>query len=336
AIRRMIMVPTDRGVFDVMAGGQKLLCASVALLAINALSATPALAADPEPDPDRVVTFSKDVMPILQQNCQVCHQPGAIGPMSLMNYEEVRPWAQVIKQRVIEREMPPYHYDTDVGIQELKEDKRLSVEDIETIVAWVDQGAPEGDPADLPPPVQWPDAAEWRLAATYGQPDVVIRSDPYTVPKNGSDLWWQPIVPTGLTEDRCIMAIETKPSVEGRSVTHHANSTFMVRDENGQFQRVGRLSEYALGKRGEIVPKDACRIAPANSFVSWDIHYYPDGQQEYKDNQVEIGLWLYPEDFDKDSLYPQDLTLYYLQGGDYDIPLHGTLLTQGFHSFDSP
>src|SRR5690606_29439818 len=107
AIRRMIMVPTDRGVFDVMAGGQKLLCASVALLAINALSATPALAADPEPDPDRVVTFSKDVMPILQQNCQVCHQPGAIGPMSLMNYEEVRPWAQVIKQRVIEREMPP-------------------------------------------------------------------------------------------------------------------------------------------------------------------------------------------------------------------------------------
>jgi len=295
-----------------------------------------AFAADPEPDPDRVVTFSKDVMPILQENCQICHQPGSIGPMSLMNYEEVRPWAQVIKLRVQEREMPPYHYDTDVGIQELKEDKRLSVEDIETIALWVDQGAPEGDPADLPPPVEFPPAGEWQLAKTYGEPDVVIRSEPYTVPKNGSDLWWQPVVPTGLTEDRCIRAIETRPSVEGRSVTHHANSSFMIQDENGQLQRAARLSEYALGKLGEIVPEDACRIAPANSFVSWDIHYYPDGSAEYQDDQVEIALWLYPKDFDKDSLYPQDLTLYYLEGGDYDIPPHGTLMTQGFHSFDSP
>src|SRR5690606_2025809 len=84
------------------------------------------------------VTFTKDVAPILQENCQICHQPGAIGPMSLMSYEEVRPWASVIRQRVVEREMPPYHYDTDVGIQELKEDKRLSREEIETIAAWVD------------------------------------------------------------------------------------------------------------------------------------------------------------------------------------------------------
>ena len=108
------------------------------------LSAGPAFASDP--DPDRVVTFARDVAPILQENCQICHQPGAIGPMSLLTYEEVRPWASVIKLRVEQQEMPPYHYDTDVGIQELKHDKRLTAEQIETIALWVDQGAPLGDP----------------------------------------------------------------------------------------------------------------------------------------------------------------------------------------------
>ncbi|MEX2583277.1 MAG: cytochrome c [Gemmatimonadota bacterium] len=310
------------------------------LFALPTLAATvfiapnPAFAADPEPDPDQV-TFAKDVAPILQQNCQVCHQPGAIGPMSLMTYDEVRPWARVIQLRVEEREMPPYHYDTDVGIQKLKEDKRLSVEDIQTISAWVDQGAPEGDRADMPAPVQWPDASEWRLAEDYGQPDVVIKSDPYTVPRNGQDLWWQPTVPTGLAEDRCIRAIETKPSVAGRAVTHHANSSFRL-ERGGDMTSAGRLSEYALGKLGEIVPDDACRVAPANSFVSWDIHYYPDGTTRIEDDQVEAGLWLYPEEFDQSKLYPQTLSLYFLEGGDYDIPPHGTLMTQGFHSFDSP
>lgn len=307
---------------------------AIALLTI--VTPTPVVAADPDPDPDRLVTYTKDIAPILQENCQVCHQPGAIGPMSLLTYDEVRPWAQVIKLRVEEQEMPPYHYDTDVGIQELKYDKRLSAEEIETIAMWVDAGAPEGDLADLPAPVEWPDASEWRLSETYGEPDLVIRSDPYTVPANGSDLWWQPVVPTGLTEDRCIMAIETKPSVPGRSVTHHANSTFMTKDEDGQLEQTGRLSEYALGKLGEIVPEDGCRIAPKESFVEWDIHYYPDGETNLEDDQVEVGIWLYPEEFDEDSVYEQDLTLYFLQGGDYDIPPHGTLMTQGFHSFDSP
>ena len=110
------------------------------------------------------VTFARDVAVILQENCQVCHQPGAIGPMSLMTYEEVRPWAPMIREQVSTREIPPYHYDTDVGIQRLKEDKRLSEEEIQTIVAWIDAGTPVGDLAEMPPPVEWPDAGEWRLA----------------------------------------------------------------------------------------------------------------------------------------------------------------------------
>ena len=88
--------------------------------------------------------------------------------MNLMTYEEVRPWAPLIRERVVERAMPPYHYDTDIGIQRLKEDKRLSSQEIRTIVAWVDSGAPLGDPADMPPPVEWPDAGEWRLAPELG------------------------------------------------------------------------------------------------------------------------------------------------------------------------
>jgi mono/diheme cytochrome c family protein len=278
----------------------------------------------------REVTFSREVARILQQNCQVCHQPGGIGPMSLMTYQEVRRWGQRIRTQVRERSMPPYQYDTDYGIQELKYDPRLSEEDIRTIVAWVDAGMPEGDPSDLPPPVQWPDPAQFRLAERFGPPDVVIRSAPYTVPAIGQDRWWQPVVPSGIPADRCIRAIETKPSVAGRGVTHHANSSWRV--EAGQIG--GQLSEYALGKIGEIIPEGACRTAPGNSQVAFDIHYVPNGT-EVPNDQVEVGIWLYPEGYQ--AKYRQTLTLYFLNGGrGYDIAPHGTLMTQGYHQFNTP
>ncbi|MEX2048944.1 MAG: cytochrome c [Gemmatimonadota bacterium] len=278
----------------------------------------------------RAVTFTADVAEILQQNCQVCHQAGGIGPMSLMTYQEVRRWASRIKTQVVERNMPPYQYDTDYGIQELKGDWRMSDEEIQTIVDWVDSGLAEGNPADMPPPVVWPDPAEFRLASQFGPPDMIVRSTPYSVPESGQDRWWQPVVPTGLTQDRCIRAIETKPSVEGRAVAHHANSSW-----RGAEQGIGgQLSEYALGKIGEIIPEGACRIAPANGQVAFDIHYWPNGV-EVLDDQVEVGIWFYPEDYE--SKYRQTLTLYFLNGGrGYDIAPHGTLMTQGFHQFNTP
>jgi hypothetical protein len=293
---------------------------------------TPAHAANPDPDPSEPITFTKDIAPILQENCQVCHRPGSIGPMSLLTYEEVRPWARVIKVQVEKRAMPPYHYDTDVGIQELKHDARLPAETIAMISRWVDEGAPQGDPAHMPAPKAWPDESAFRLSDDLGQPDLVIRSDPYTVPANGQDLWWRPTVPTGITKDRCIKAIELKPSVGGRAVTHHANSTFEVMGTDGQLRNAGRLSEYALGKLGEIIPEGTCRVAPANSYVNWDIHYYPTGE-EHVDNQVEIGLWFYPEDYQ--AQYRQTLSLYNLRG-DIAMPPHGKAMTQGFHTFNTP
>ena len=276
--------------------------------------------------------FAPDVAIILQENCQVCHQPGAIGPMSLMSYEETRPWAPIIKEKVLSQEMPPYHYDTNVGIQELKSDARLSAREIETIVAWADAGAPSGDLNDLPEPVVWPDASEWRMAERFGQPDLVIPSAPYDIPATGGDSWWRPQVPTGINDERCIMAIETRPSVPGRPSTHHANSRLMVQNEDGEWENYARLSEYALGKLGEIIPEGACRKAPANSMVAWDIHYYPMGEAVQGD-QVEVGVWLYPEEYV--ARYEQDLSLY--PGlGDIDLAPNGTAMTQGFHSFDHP
>ena len=279
------------------------------------------------------VTFSRDVAPILQANCQVCHRPGSIGPMSLLSYQDARPWSTRIRSKVASREMPPYQYDTDIGIQALQYDPRLSEDDIATIVRWADAGAPEGDPADMPPPAEWPDPGAWRLAADFGPPDLVVPAKPYTIPANGSDLWWEPLVKIPLTEDRYVKAIEVKPSVQGREVVHHANTTLYLEGEDGELvgQR-GRFTEYAAGKLGEIIPEGAGRLLPADSYVRWSVHYYPMGEV-VEDEVTELGFWFHPEDYEPD--YRQDLANYRLEG-DLAIEPNGTAMIQGFHSFDHP
>jgi mono/diheme cytochrome c family protein len=269
------------------------------------------------------VTFAKDVAPLLQRSCQQCHQPGAIGPMSLTTFEQVRPWARAIKQKLLTGEMPPYRYD-------------LSEAEIRTVVRWVDEGAPQGNPADLPPPLTFPDPTKWAFADQFGPPDLIVRTKPFSLPSRGQDVWWRPVVPTGLTKDRCIKAISVKPSLKGRAAAHHANSELLVPDEkSGQYVETERLTEYALGKVGEIIPSDSCRTLPANAMVKWDVHYYPTGE-ELKDDVIELGLWLYPENHQ--AKHKQDLKLYSLlmKGGELEIPPHGTVMTQGFHSFKTP
>ena len=279
------------------------------------------------------LTFSRDVAPILQRSCQVCHRPGSIGPMSLLSYADTRRWSARIKTKVATREMPPYQYDTDIGIQELKYDPRLSEADIAVIVGWAGAGAPEGDPADLPPPVEWPDPSAWRLAEQFGAPDLVVPAKPFTVPAVGSDLWWEPLVEIPLEKDRYLRAIEVKPSVQGREVVHHANTTLYVEGEDGELVRQGgRFTEYAAGKLGEIIPEGAGRLLPADSFVRWSVHYYPMGE-EVADEVTELAFWFHPEDYDPD--YVQDLANYRLEG-DLVIEPHGRTMIQGFHSFDHP
>src|SRR3989442_10457852 len=119
-------------------------------------------------------TFAKDVAPILQQKCQTCHQPNGMAPMALTTYGEVRPWAAAIKRRTQSREMPPWDIDRTIGIQEFKNDISLSDQQIETIERWVDAGAAQGNPADMPPPVNWPDAAHWQAERELGRPPDLV------------------------------------------------------------------------------------------------------------------------------------------------------------------
>jgi len=304
----------------------------LALTPLLTLSSAPVFAQAPEIEAGEV-TFAKDVAPILQQSCQVCHRPGAIGPMALLSYADARRWSARIRTKVAGREMPPYQYDTDVGIQALKYDPRLSEADIAAIVAWADAGAPEGDPADLPPPVDWPDPSQWKLAEQFGQPDLVIPAKPFTVPAVGSDLWWEPLVEIPLEQDRYLKAIEVKPSVRGREVVHHANTTLYLQGEDGELiSQGGRFTEYAAGKLGEIIPEGAGRLLPADSLVRWSVHYYPMGEV-VEDEVTELGFWFHPEDYEPD--YVQDLANYRLDG-DLAIAPNGTAMIQGFHSFDHP
>ena len=130
-------------------------------------------------------TFAKHVAPIFQEKCEACHRPDSIAPMSLRTFQESRPWARAIKARVEARQMPPWHIDKTVGIQEFKNDRSLTDDQIATIARWVDGGAPEGDPKDMPKAKEWPDGQVWTYAAMFGQkePDLIIRSTTWTQKK---------------------------------------------------------------------------------------------------------------------------------------------------------
>src|SRR6516165_7585939 len=181
------------------------------------------------------LTFTKNIAPIFQEKCQACHRPDSTAPMSLVTYEEARPWAKAIRERVIKREMPPWHINQTVGIQEFKNDRSLSDAQIATIVKWVDSGAPKGDPQDMPPAKQWPDESKWNLAEMFGgPPDLIIKSPDWTVPAVAQDAWYKPVVETGLTEPRWVRAIEIHPStVKGRKITHHALATLQQEEAAG-------------------------------------------------------------------------------------------------------
>ena len=133
----------------------------LAAVALGMLLGLPGAAAA-EAAADTQPTFTRDIAPIFQQKCEACHRPGYIAPMSLQTYQEVRPWARSIRQRVATRQMPPWHIDKAVGVQEFKNDRSLTNEEIDTIVRWIDNGAPRGNPEDMPAPMVFADVAGLR------------------------------------------------------------------------------------------------------------------------------------------------------------------------------
>jgi len=314
------------------------LAAGMTAITFIGLQAGTVLAAD-SADAAEPVTYSGHVAKIINENCVVCHREGGIGPMQLTNYDQVRPWAPLIQLKVANREMPPYAYDHDIGVQDLQADWRLAQDDIDTIVDWVNQGSALGNVEQLPPPPVLRDVDEWNFAAQFGQPDLVLASNPIDVPANGNDLWDKHFIDSGITEDRCIKALQVKPRGNAKTVVHHANTYFAEVTEDGGVDRKP-VTEYAMGKWGEVVPEGVCRTAFADSQIQWDIHMYPGGlggtapNAIVEDNVVELGIWLHPVGYQ--AKVTQDLASYQLDQGDLFIPPHGTAMTQGFHSFDHP
>ena len=262
-------------------------CGAVVIVATTGLTAqTSATQSSP--------TFTKDVVPILQRACQRCHRPNSMGPMSLVTYEDVRPWARSVKQRVVQREMPPWHIDRTVGIQRFKDDPSLSDEEIATIAAWVDAGAPQGNAADMPPAVAWGDADRFSF-----EPDLIVQlREDITLPDFGSDQWLNvPMEDTGLTEDRYIQMAEIKP-LRGTAVVHHANAIARRGRGDGEIgpgEGSPHLVEYAVGKAGEHYPEGSGKLLAAGSQLVMNLHLHPIGE-ETKVNTA-LGLKLYPSGY---------------------------------------
>src|SRR5476649_2060538 len=148
--------------------------------------------------PPATVTFSKDVAPILQKACQNCHRPGAIAPMSLLTYQDARPWARSIKQKVSSREMPPWYIDRHIGINKFKDDPSLTDAEIGIIAKWVDQGAPAGNAADMPAARQFSDVDKWHI----GKPDMIVSlPKAYELRANGPDEFYDADIDPGFPEE---------------------------------------------------------------------------------------------------------------------------------------
>jgi hypothetical protein len=274
------------------------------------------------------VTFTKHVAPIFQEKCEACHRPGSIAPMSLRTYEESRPWARSIRARVESREMPPWHIDKTVGIQQFKNDRSLSEDQIATILAWADQGAPRGDLKDMPPAREWPADQGWNYAARFGQkePDLIIRGEPWTQKVGQGNTWFKRMVETGVTEPRWVRAIEVRPgSVKGRKITHHANVEIDQVEPDGS-RTAGRFMEWAVGKEGELMRPDTGKLIMPGSKIAWDVHY-ASADEDVTDT-VEMGVYFYPKG--QQPKYRQTLLSVGSAGSGLDIPPNSIIAHEGY------
>jgi len=206
-------------------------------------------------------TFTKDVAPILYAKCAVCHHPGEAAPMSLMNYKEVRPWAKSIREKVVSKEMPPWYADPNHG--EFLNDSRLTSEQIETIKAWVESGAKEGDPKDLPAQPKFSNSG-WK----FGQPDAVLEmSEEASIPADGTIPYKYYAIPTNFTEDKYVQFAEIKRGEP--SVVHHV--IVSVRDpEQGPLPAAGEIRAGAQRVNPEAAGQQQQRTQGARRAVNQD------------------------------------------------------------------
>jgi hypothetical protein len=253
------------------------------------------------------VTYTKDVAPILQKNCQSCHRPGEAGPFSMMTYEDVRPWAGAMKLAVQQKIMPPWYADPQYG--HFSNNRALTEKEIGTIVAWVTAGGAKGDDKDLPAPAKFTEG--WGMPT----PDVVLQlPKPFPVPESGMVEYQYVIVPTGFTKDTWVQAAEVRPTE--RAVVHHIIA--YVREPGSNYfkdQKPGDFFEappskaddkvdtsalpsdflvgYAPGQPAEILRPGQGKLIKAGSDIVFEVHYTPNGKPVM--DRTKLGLVLAKE-----------------------------------------
>ncbi len=228
--------------------------------------------------------------------------------------------------------MPPWQIDRTVGIQKFKNDRSLTDDQLETIVRWVDAGAPQGDPKDMPPVKQWPDGQGWNFAAAFGQkePDLIIKSHDFTMPAVSQDVWDKRVTPSGITEPRWVRAIEIRPeTLKGRKITHHAIA-YLEQTEPGAPAATPGLPtpfmEWAVGKQGEMMRPDTGKLLLPGSKFHWDIHYSQAGEEIT--NKVEMGIYFYPKG--QEPKFRNTLSLVPAALGTLDIRPNTVAVVEGF------
>jgi hypothetical protein len=274
-------------------------------------------------------TFTKDVAPILQKSCQSCHHQGTPAPMSLVAYDEVRPWARSIRQRVANREMPPWHLDKAVGIRQYKNDRSLSDAEIATIVNWVDNGAPQGNPADLPPPLAFRPESDWFI----GEPDLrVTTPNDFVMYAKGPDWWIDQFAEVELTEDRWIKAMEIKPS--NPKIVHHVVVYAIEPDApEGTPESGVMLHEYAVGKYGDIFGENTGRLLKKGTRLRYDMHYFAIGSEQH--NKTTIAFKFYPKD-ETPKYQVRSVAIRNIPNDELEVPPNTVVRTDGYYRLPRP
>ncbi len=259
------------------------------------------------PDETAAVTYSNQVARIFQNHCVECHRPGEIAPFSLTGYDEVVGWADTIAEVIREQRMPPWHANPQHG--RFKNERLMSDDEKQTIYDWVASGAPQGDPKQLPQPIEY--VTGWRLSR---QPDAIIamRDRPYVVPAEGTVEYQYFIVDPGFTEDKWIRGAEVLPG--NRSVVHHAIVFFRAPDELSH-EGLGWLTAYVPGQSSFELPAHQARFVPAGSKLVFQMHYTPTGSPE--EDITSVGLL-----FSDAADVTEELVTLVAINHDFEIPPH--------------
>jgi hypothetical protein len=276
------------------------------------------------PDTSRPLTFTKDVAPIFQKACQSCHHPGTSAPMSLMTYRDARPWARAIKERVVLRDMPPWHLDKTAGIRHYKNDRSLSDAEISTIVRWVDGGSVEGNPSDMPATMTFTPDSEWFI----GKPDLLVTTpQDFVMYPKGPDWWIDQFSDMKLDEDRWIKAMEVKPS--NPKIVHHCVVYVIEPDAPAGTPATGvMLHEYAVGKYGDIFSENTGRLLKKGTRLRFDMHYFALGDEQH--NRTTIAFKFYPKGV-VPKYQVRSIPIRNIPNDELEVPPNSVVRTDGFY-----